>query len=746
MSHSLTHKAQLAEQYINFTQKNIFLTGKAGTGKTTFLKHIVSSTHKKCIVAAPTGIAALNAGGVTLHSQFQLPPGGFIPENRELFIKDNLKLETRSSLLRHMRMSDAKRNTLREMELLIVDEVSMLRADLLDAIDCTLQHVRRNNLPFGGVQVLFIGDLLQLPPVTNKEEWNVLSRYYSSPFFFDAHVLHKQPPVYIELDIIFRQSDAEFTNLLNNMRYNRLTADDIELLNRHYYTDFEPAYHEAYITLTTHNRFAEAINSRRLTQLDGDLQSYEAKITGEFPENLYPCETELQLKTGAQVMFIKNDPTGAQQFFNCKLGWVKRTGQDFIQVECDDGLQIEVPPYEWEHIRYEVDEETKEIKEQVLGTFTQYPLRLAWAITIHKSQGLTFEKAILDVANVFASGQSYVAFSRLKSLSGLVLSEPYRPNQVSHAHEVMNYEQENTLQKKPEETLKEETRHYLKQLSIQVFDFSSLYKQWHYHLSTYDKTESHSEKQKHRNTLAEQLKLLLNLEETSKKFLSQLHQLFSETSLNYEHIQKRLSAAFSYYEQQLMPVIKTVVLLRKKMEHLKRTKSYVNELNELDAQLMRTLYAMKKACQLCESLTESHTNDIDRKYYPPWRAELDAEKPDPETKAKPQKVKGETYLHTLALFREGKTLDEIAVARQLSQGTIGSHFARLIKMKKLHIDECLSADTIKAITAASVNRGNEVSSGSLFNDLGGKYSYAEIRMVLAFLQQNGSTMYDEQAE
>lgn len=746
MTYTLSDKALLAEQYINYTRKNIFLTGKAGTGKTTFLKHIVSTTHKKCIVTAPTGIAALNAGGVTLHSQFQLPPGGFIPQQGELYINEHLKLETRSSLMRHMRMSDVKRNILREMELLIIDEVSMLRADLLDAIDFTLQYIRRNQMPFGGVQVLFIGDLLQLPPVTNKEEWNVLSRYYSSPFFFDAQVLRNHPPQYIELDTIYRQSDAEFTGLLNRMRYNQLNNDDVELLNTHYDSDFTPAYHEAYITLTTHNRFADAINTNRLAQLDGEPMRYVAEINGEFPENLYPCEVTLGLKTGAQVMFIKNDPTGAQQFFNGKLGWIKKLGTDYIVVECEDGTPIEVPRYEWEHIRYEVDELTKEIKEDVLGTFTQYPLRLAWAITIHKSQGLTFEKAILDVANVFASGQSYVAFSRLKSLDGLVLSEPYKPSTVSNAHEVIHYETEHAHQPDVNEKLNAETRHYLQELAMQVFDFSPIYRHWNYHVSGYDKTESHSEKQKHRDTMAEQLKLLLALEDNAKRFMVQLNNLFGDTDIDYARILSRLKAATAYYEEAFQPVIRAVVLLRKKMEKIKRTKTFVNELNELDAQLMRTLYTMHKSCQLCESVTDSNAVNIEQSYYPEWRAELDAEKPEPDKSAKPQKVKGETYLQTLALFREGKTLDEIAATRKLSQGTIGSHFARLIKMKKLRIEECLNSDSIEAIIAAAKKSENDVSAGSLFNDLAGKYSYAEIRMVLAYLQQNDASIDDAAVE
>jgi hypothetical protein len=340
----------------------------------------------------------------------------------------------------------------------------------------------------------------------------------------------------------------------------------------------------------------------------------------------------------------------------------------------------------------------------------------------------------LDVANVFASGQSYVAFSRLKSLSGLVLTEPYRPNQISNAHEVTGFENEHAQQSDLDEKLANETRQYLKQLAIQVYDFTPLYRQWNYHLSSYNKVETHSEKQRHRPLITEQLTQLLALEDSSRKFITQLEQMFNATEVDYTQILSRLKAAFNYYEERLKDVISELVLLRKKMEKLKRTKSYVNELNELDAQLMRTLYQMHKARQLCESLITPQSVYIEQKYYPEWRAELDATKPEPDTPAKPPKVKGETYLTTLALFRAGKTLEEIAEERKLSPGTISSHFEWLIKMGKITIEECLGKQTIEEISKAAAELPSP-NYGALYAHFKEKYSYSDIKIVMAQIEK-----------
>jgi len=433
--------AGFTERFINQTKQSVFLTGKAGTGKTTLLRKIISSTHKNAIIVAPTGIASINAGGVTIHSFFQLPFSGFIPEfGVAPQFSHSVKLETKDSLLRHFTMNKQRRNIMRNLELLIIDEVSMLRADLLDAIDWTLRNVRRNNEPFGGIQVLFIGDLLQLPPVVKQEEWSILRSYYSGMFFFNAKVLQEKAPLYIELSTIFRQQDQGFIQVLNNLRNNQITANDVEILNQYVKPDFDSLKEEGYITLTTHNTKADEMNAKALSSLKGNSKKYTAEITGDYPQHMYPLELDLELKIGAQVMFIKNDISMEKNFFNGKMGRIDSLSEEEISVYFpDEKRSITVDKYEWNNIRYNINEASGEIKEDTLGTFVQYPLKLAWAITVHKSQGLTFDKAVLDVSDVFAPGQAYVALSRLRSLEGLVLLKPMRMNGLSNDQNVVAY-------------------------------------------------------------------------------------------------------------------------------------------------------------------------------------------------------------------------------------------------------------------------------------------------------------------
>ncbi len=419
--------ALLASKFINSTNCPVFLTGKAGTGKTTFLKEVVGTSHKNVMVAAPTGVAAINAGGVTLHSLFQLPFGSFVPVNNppgEYEI--TFELNTPKSLLRGHQMNSQRRKLLQELELLIIDEVSMLRADLLDAIDTVLRHIRRQkNLPFGGVQMLFIGDLLQLPPVIREDEARFLSRYYPSLYFFDAKALQYEKLLHIELEKIYRQTDEKFISILNRIRENNLLESDLAFLNEHYHPLFKPAFDDGYIYLTTHNRRADEMNSNALKMLKGKLFSFDARVEDDFTDNLFPVEFTLQLKQDAQVMFIKNDYSGEQLYFNGKIGFVSVISDDEIVVSFKDGSpDATVERYTWENKRFFLNNETGEIEEKIIGKFIHYPIKLAWAITIHKSQGLTFKKAIIDVAGAFAPGQIYVALSRLESLDGLLLSSP----------------------------------------------------------------------------------------------------------------------------------------------------------------------------------------------------------------------------------------------------------------------------------------------------------------------------------
>lgn len=329
---TISEEAKYTLQFINQTQQNIFLTGKAGTGKTTLLREIIHTTHKNVVVVAPTGIAALNAGGVTIHSLFQLPFSGFIPDYSTPHFSEFARFETKSTLVRHFKMNNLKKSVIRNMELLIIDEVSMLRSDLLDAMDFMMRSVRKRDTAFGGVQVLFIGDLLQLPPVIKDDEWKTLRNYYSGKYFFHSQVVRQNPPLYIELSKIFRQTDDDFVSLLNNLRHNQVSKENIELLNQHVKADFDLQKHPGYITLTTHNAKADAMNSKALADLNGEIFSFQPEIIGDFPEKIYPIDELLQLKIGAQIMFIKNDLSFEKRFYNGKMGVIKALSDEEILV------------------------------------------------------------------------------------------------------------------------------------------------------------------------------------------------------------------------------------------------------------------------------------------------------------------------------------------------------------------------------------------------------------------------------
>ncbi|MFZ1857309.1 MAG: AAA family ATPase, partial [Chitinophagaceae bacterium] len=418
---------QLAIQLVNQSNRNIFLTGKAGTGKTTFLKYIRENCPKQMAVVAPTGVAAINAGGVTIHSFFQLPLAPFIPETTGAGFQNNGQdsssssaFSNKHSLLSRLRFNSDKKKVLQQLEILVIDEISMVRCDTLDAIDTVLRHIRqRPSERFGGVQLLFIGDMLQLPPVIKEQEWSLLSEYYNGQYFFDSKVLQEDPPVYIEFNKIYRQRDEQFIGLLNQVRNNKLDEDGISLLESRFEPSFRRSKQDGYIVLTTHNNKASEINARELGSLGGRLFSYDAEVQDEFSDRAYPADEVLHLKIGAQVMFIRNDAAEkGKRFFNGKIGTVSNLEVDKIFVKCDDDTEIEVQREKWENIRYTLNKSTRQLDTDVLGSFTQFPLRLAWAITIHKSQGLTFEKAIIDAGAAFAPGQVYVALSRCTSLEG----------------------------------------------------------------------------------------------------------------------------------------------------------------------------------------------------------------------------------------------------------------------------------------------------------------------------------------
>ncbi len=411
----------LAWQFVEGTNVSVFLTGKAGTGKTTFLRKLKELSPKRMAVVAPTGVAAINARGVTIHSFFQLSPGIHVPG----------KVETPTGRQRFYQMSKEKKNVLRTMDLLVIDEISMVRCDLLDAIDGVLRKYRDRTKPFGGVQLLLIGDLQQLAPVATEEEWRMLSPYYDTPYFFGSHALREIEYVTVELKHVYRQSDEAFLQLLAAVRENRMTDEVKRQINSRYIPGFVPPPGEGWIHLTTHNRRAQEYNERQLQAIQMPPVLFKAEVKGNFPEMSYPADVILQLKVGAQVMFLKNDPSGEQRYYNGKIGLVTALAPDHISVVCPgEAKPIPVQKLEWESTKYTIDPVTQEIKEEVEGTFVQYPLRLAWAITVHKSQGLTFDHAVLDINQSFAHGQVYVALSRCRTLEGLVLDSPLRFSSV----------------------------------------------------------------------------------------------------------------------------------------------------------------------------------------------------------------------------------------------------------------------------------------------------------------------------
>lgn len=427
-----------AAEFVMQTNRLVYLTGKAGTGKTTFLKYLKTTCKKNMVVLAPTGVAAVNAGGQTIHSFLNIKPSLYVPGDKRLRYIAPPRDEDKTVITDHFRYHKDKLTLIRNMELLVIDEISMVRCDLLDVVDQLLRHTRkRQYTPFGGVQVILIGDSFQLPPIANYDDWSVLSRFYDSPYFFSAKVFKQVPPVYIELKKIYRQTDNNFIDLLNRVRLNKLHEEDIKLLNSRYLHGFDPERSEDYIILASHNRMVEETNKNRLEEIHEELFSFEASIEGTFPENSLPADRLLHLKEGAQVMMLRNDRN--KKYFNGKIGKVLSITHDSIKVQFPDESRIEVIREQWDNIRYKWDEKNKKVIEESIGNFTQFPVKLAWAITVHKSQGLTFDKVIADVGEAFTHGQVYVALSRCTSFEGLLLRTPMTTRAIKTDPIVMQF-------------------------------------------------------------------------------------------------------------------------------------------------------------------------------------------------------------------------------------------------------------------------------------------------------------------
>lgn len=742
--------AAYVSRFINHTGKNVFLTGKAGTGKTTLLRKLIRSTYKKCMTVAPTGIAAINAGGVTIHSLFQLPFGTFVPVHQATF-QTAIKLNDGLSVLKNLQMYESKRKLLRELELLIIDEVSMLRADLLDAIDLVLRHIRRNSYPFGGVQVLFIGDMLQLPPVVKEEEWSVLQQFYKSIYFFDAQVLQKNPPVFIELDKIYRQQDTRFVELLNHLRNNEMTSADYELLNNHYQPRFHPSPTEGYITLTTHNYKAAELNKTFLNKLSEKSFFFEAEIDGEFNEYAYPIEKILELKKGAQVMFIKNDNSGSQRFFNGKIGYVSGISSDNIEVTFNDGSPaVNVTRYNWDNIKYKLNGTTNEIEETIAGTFKQFPLKLAWAITVHKSQGLTFEKAIIDIGDAFAPGQVYVALSRLKSLNGLVLTSSVNMNSILQDDKISTYSRTQAEQQNLHTLLTSETYSFLKTYVSKSFEFGAFIRKVEEHTQSYAKDEQKSVKKKFYEWARTLEKDIKELKPTGDKFKQQIIQIIDGKEEGHlEYLLQRLSAATAYFSPLFKDFGNKIFRHIELLKSEKKIKTYVGELLALEQLIHEQLKLIKKAQLLidatitgkeisAETIKQIH-NDAFReeqlKQLLQTPARLEPEKKESKRRSKPEKkdektVKADTKEETFKLYQAGNSIEEIARLRSLVVSTIETHLAYFITKGKIPAGMFVNEEKMTSITTV-LKTLNTLQLSAIKAALGDEFSYSDIRFAVA---------------
>lgn len=695
---------------VEHTNRSIFLTGKAGTGKTTFLNDFVKKTEKKHIVVAPTGIAAINAGGMTIHSMFGLPLRTFVPTTERI---DQNLANNIQDLMGHFHYRKDKLKLLREIELIIIDEVSMLRADVLDMMDFSLRHVRRNQQKFGGVQMLFIGDLYQLPPVVRNEY--LLSKYYNSPFFFDSYALKETSLITIELTKVYRQKDEDFLEILNAIRDGNRDEIDFEKLNERYNPNFEPTG-EPYVYLTSHNKMADSINQKKLKELPGESKFFEAEIIGDFKESQYPNDDILELREGAQIMFIRNDASGEKKYFNGKLAEVVHLDDESIYVRIDgDNEDYQLKKETWEQKKYSLDSE-KNIQEEVLGSFEQYPIRLAWAVTIHKSQGLTFDRLIIDAGKSFASGQVYVALSRCRTLEGIVLKSKITPEIIFSDHRVENFQSETNANEKIEEILEAEKYDF----AIQKIQ-KKMYCRW----------------------------FLPALEDWNKASKSSKIVDPLKTKSLYMTLKPEIENVISIYEKFCR------VLQQKLQKHLdgkedwneieNKTKGAVNfffvQINEKIFRILKDFYAETKGVKGLKKYNEQFReflNDIedylnDLKELKLFNQPLFEEKNNVEISSSVKKVP--SHILTYQLFEEGKTIPEISKERGLVVSTVYGHLAKFASQGILDISRIIAKENIQ-IFEKEFNENGDKHEG--LNDwkknLPDDFQFHEIRMLLNHYQ------------
>lgn len=765
-----------AWDFVEHTHTSIFLTGKAGTGKTTFLRSLREKSAKSIVVVAPTGVAAINAGGVTIHSFFQLPLTPYVP-GMEVRDKFNFSKE--------------KLRVIRMLDLLVIDEISMVRADLLDAIDNALRKYRRDSRPFGGVQLLMIGDLQQLSPVLTPADEEFLGRYYPSPYFFGSRALQQIDYVTIELSKVYRQQNRSFIDLLNNVRTGHLTHHDIDLLNSRYQPGFVPPTGTDFIRLTTHNATADRYNEERLARLRATTVTYNATVKGTFPESSYPTASSLTLKIGAQVMFVRNDPSPEHQYYNGKIGQVVDADDEMVKVLCaGESEPIEVKPIVWENARYSVDDESGELVSEVQGTFSQMPLRLAWSITVHKSQGLTFERAVIDAGASFAPGQVYVALSRCKSLEGIVLATPITSDVVMVDTRVTDYvshqadEALRSIARLP--AIKEE---YYRMLAIELFTFASVC-QCEERLARFlgehcRRTYPHIVEQHQEVTT----QLRSQVIEVADKWLSLLRYMPSE-QLHSEAVMERIKRSSQYFHDTLLTLLEPVfekitsVVLTAKAAALK-FKELVTDLFQTAKSAIMLLEAIaergfsiatyldckqramaeatrdpsvrprkkqKDKARLSKSSTSSQSDKSSRKTSRDQESKRASgassqaaksssthaaspadESSDSSDKSKKKSPVNATWMKTYRMFADGLSPESIAERRQLAVSTVWSHLSICISRKMIDIHDLLDDDIIDSVTAAVADSDLPPMLTAIHQALNGRVGYNEIRAVLCHL-------------
>lgn len=799
----------LVWKFVNNTSRNIFLTGKAGTGKTTFLHKLKLNSLKRMIVVAPTGVAAINAKGVTIHSFFQLPFGPILPD--DTFSSSNGFKN---------KFSKTKINIIKSLDLLVIDEISMVRADLLDAIDKILRRYKDRNQVFGGVQVLMIGDLQQLSPVVRDNEWELLKPFYNNAYFFSSKAYQHCNPITVELKHIYRQDNPKFIDILNEIRNNNLSQNSIEVLSKCFDPNFSLSENEGYIFLTTHNNKADQINKSELDKLSTKTISYSAKVQGKFPEYSFPNEDKLVLKVGAQVMFIKNDSSHEKRYFNGKIGKVIHLDKDEVVVKCpDDNFTIITKPETWENIAYKVDKDTDAITEDKIGSYTQMPLRLAWSITIHKSQGLTFEKAVIDAEGAFAHGQTYVALSRCKSLEGLVLKSKINSNQIISDANVLNFTKQAEENQPDAAELEQSKSTFQLQLIAEIFDFFQFIYTLNRVLDIYYKNRGSIE-----GNLEQPLTSIkdcaTNLLKVANSFKIQLKELAQDKlPENDQVIQERFKKAINYFSKETKNKIvdvyqnfsfstdnktldkdinkhldtieeliatknlyfselkngfevnkflglraKSVFLTKDKPKKLRKTviEGTTNiELFELLRELRNTLaqnhdlihyqiFTQKALYEICETLpttkkellqvngfgkvrVEKYGNDIlsvIREYCEENDIDAsDANQFEFVEEIKPKRKNGDTQKESLALFKEGKSIEEIAHIRELNENTIFGHLTKFIKSGEIKISDLMPKEHYQELKKLIPKYTFDTIS-DLKHQLDDKYSYGEIRLVL----------------